>query len=161
MRKFLQTGWRWLWVALIVLVLDRLTKFSAQYFLLAYSPVHITSFFNLTLAYNKGAAFSFLGNASGWQSIFFALLAIVVSVILLVWLQRLTRYQWWLGVALTLIIGGALGNFCDRIYYGHVIDFLQFHAAEWYWPVFNVADSAICIGALMVIAEAVFKRNQA
>jgi signal peptidase II len=154
-----QTGLRWLWIAVIVLVLDRLTKVSIQHNLGLYESINITPFFNFTLAYNTGAAFSFLNSASGWQMWLFGLIALVVTATLLVWLKRLERKQWWMSIALVFIIGGAVGNLWDRICYGHVIDFIQLHAGSFYWPVFNVADSAICIGAFMLVLEVLFNRK--
>jgi signal peptidase II len=121
--------------------------------------LRVTPFFNLTLAYNTGAAFSFLDSAPGWQIWFFGVIALVVSATLLIWLKRLPRQQWWLSIALACIIGGALGNLWDRVSYGHVIDFIQLHAYSFYWPVFNIADSAICLGAMMLVLEALFKRK--
>jgi signal peptidase II len=160
MRNVFQTGLRWCWVSLLVIIIDRLTKMVVLSHLVVYKPLQMTSFFNLTLAYNKGAAFSFLGSASGWQSWLFGLLAVAVSVTLLIWLKRLSSQQWWISIALSLIIGGALGNLFDRVYYGEVIDFLQFHAGQFYWPVFNIADSAICAGAFMLVVEAIFNKNK-
>lgn len=154
----MRSGLRWIVVSIIVIILDRLTKFMALRGLTEYVPYKITSFFNLTLSYNKGAAFSFLNQASGWQMWFFGGLAIIVSVALLIWLSRISYRERWLSIALALIIGGALSNLIDRIYYGHVIDFLQLHVANWYWPTFNVADSAICIGAFMLLWDAMRKK---
>jgi len=158
--KLMRTGLRWLWLAVIVLALDRFSKLMALHFLTEYEPLRITSFFNLTLAYNKGAAFSFLGYASGWQVWLFGLLAIVVSGVLLEWLRRLSYQNRLVSVALSLVIGGALGNLWDRIYYGKVIDLIQLHIANFYWPVFNVADSAICVGAFLLIWDAFRNRKK-
>jgi signal peptidase II len=152
--RLLQTGLRWLWVALVVILIDRLTKVMAQTYLIAYEPKAVMPCFNLTLAYNKGAAFSFLSYAAGWQVWFFGLLALAISTVLLVWLKRLSHHQRWVAIALAMIIGGALGNLWDRISYGHVIDFLEFYVSTWHWPIFNVADSAICVGAGMLVIDA-------
>lgn len=153
------SGWRWLWVALLVVLADRATKLLAFYTLTLYSPQRISSFFNFTLAYNKGAAFSFLNDASGWQMWLFGSLAVLVSVSILIWLRRLSSLQRWMSVALSLIMGGALGNLWDRIQYGYVIDFLEFHMSTWSWPAFNIADSAICVGAFMIIVDTFFARK--
>jgi signal peptidase II len=110
-------------------------------------------FFNLTLAYNPGAAFSFLSDQGGWQRWFFIVLAFVVSAVLLVWLSRLKREERWTAVALGLIIGGAVGNLIDRIWLGHVIDFIQLHYADLFWPAFNVADSAITVGVATMLLD--------
>ena len=119
----------------------------------------VITHFNLTLVYNTGAAFSFLADAGGWQRWFFVLLAIGVSALLLVWLYRLERDQHWLAAALALVLGGAVGNLVDRILHGHVIDFIDLYAGGWHWPAFNVADSAITVGAVMLIIDAVFNKE--
>jgi signal peptidase II len=151
-----------LWLAFIVLVivLDQVTKeWALAYFQsVPAGRIEVTSFFDLVLAYNRGAAFSFLAEHSGWQRWFFAALALVVSV----WLLALTwqhRFERLLPSAFSLIIGGALGNVIDRINHGAVVDFLSFHAGPYYWPAFNIADSAIVLGvALMLIGQ--FRSNK-
>lgn len=160
LRKCCQSGLIWLWVTAVVIGLDRFTKQLALKNLLDYTPVEITSFFNLTLSYNKGAAFGFLNSASGWQMWMFGSLAVLVGVTLLVWLARLPRQQAWISIALSLVIGGAAGNLIDRIYYGRVIDFIQWHVANYYWPTFNIADSAICAGAVMLLIDALLQKKQ-
>lgn len=144
---------KWMWVAVLVLALDYITKQMAEHFLNFAQPVYILPVFDLTLLYNKGAAFSFLAAESGWQRWLFALIAIGVSAVLLGWLLRLKTSERWLSVALTLIIGGALGNLHDRLLYGHVIDFLHVHWDNHYFPAFNIADSAITIGAIMLAID--------
>jgi len=156
----MHSGLRWIWIAVIVFIVDQLTKYAALNYLMDYEPLVITRFFNLTLAYNKGAAFSFLNQASGWQLWFFGGLSLVVSIAILIWLKRLAYQQRWLNIALTFIVGGALGNLFDRICYGHVIDFIQLHISHFYWPVFNIADSAICIGAFMLVVDAFLKEKK-
>lgn len=151
----MRSGLIWLWVTVVIFIADFMTKHAALKFLMEYQPLQITSFFNLTLSYNTGAAFSFLHQASGWQKWLFGILAVVVSIGLLIWMTRLSAKERWLNVSLALIIGGAMGNLFDRLYYGHVIDFIQLHASYLYWPVFNVADSAICIGATMLFLDAI------
>lgn len=158
LNKYSKTGLYWLWVAVIILALDRLTKFLAQTYLTAYVPLPVVKFFNLTLAYNTGAAFSFLNQAGGWQGKLFGGIAFFVSIGILFWLYRLTHRQRWLCIALSMIVGGALGNLGDRILYGHVIDFIQLYVSHWYWPVFNIADSAICIGVGMLFLDALRKK---
>jgi signal peptidase II len=125
-----------------------------------HETLRMTSFFNLTLAYNTGAAFSFLNSAGGWQLWLFAIIAAIVSVGLLIWLQRLKYQQRWPSIAVSLILAGALGNLWDRINYNHVVDFIQLHAGDFYWPVFNVADSAICLGAFMLMLESLIFRKK-
>ncbi len=159
-RKFFSTGLSWLWITVIVLILDRITKVLAQKYLTAYVPLPVLPFFNLTLAYNKGAAFSFLRSASGWQVWLFGGIAALVSLGILIWLYRLSVKQYWLCIALTLVVGGALGNLWDRVSWGHVTDFIELYYANWYWPAFNIADSAICIGAFMLLCEAICKQKK-
>jgi signal peptidase II len=116
--------------------------------------VVIPDLFSWTLAYNTGAAFSFLAGQSGWQRWLFALIAIVVSVVLVVWLKRLKPSETWLAIALALVLGGALGNLVDRVLFGHVIDFILVHwQNRWYFPAFNLADSAITVGAIMLVID--------
>ena len=144
----------WLWLTLLVLVIDQASKTYFDSSLQMYQRiVVIPDFFSWTLAYNSGAAFSFLADSSGWQRWLFALIAVVVSTVLLVWLKRLGRNDTWLAIALALILGGALGNLYDRIAYGHVIDFILVHWEHRLFPAFNVADSAICVGAVMLALD--------
>jgi len=143
----------WLGVAAIVVLLDQLSKITITKLLTDGEFIHVTSFFNLVLAYNKGAAFSFLASESGWQRYLFTGISVAASLFLIYLLKKHPgqRMFCW-GVA--LILGGAVGNLIDRVLYGHVIDFLDFHARNWYhFPAFNVADSAICIGAALFILD--------
>ena len=144
----------WLLVVLAI-VLDQITKVAViRHFQFAERLNIIPNFFDLTLVYNTGAAFSFLADSAGWQRWLFALIAVVVSAVLVVWLKRLGRDDTWLAIALALILGGALGNLYDRIAYGHVIDFILVHwQNRWYFPAFNFADSAICVGAVMLALD--------
>jgi len=145
----------WLWLSLLVLVIDQASKFYFEGKLEMYQQiVVIPDLFSWTLAYNTGAAFSFLADSSGWQRWLFALIAIVVSAVLVVWLKRLGRNETWLAIALALVLGGALGNLYDRIALGHVIDFILVHWQDrWRFPAFNVADSAITVGAVMLALD--------
>lgn len=150
---------RWLGLALLVLVLDQASKHAIEAtFQFGEQLALIPSFFNLTLAYNPGAAFSFLADAGGWQRYFFTALALGVSVFIVFLLKKHhaeTRYA----LALALILGGALGNAIDRMLLGHVIDFIQIHYQQrWYYPAFNIADSAICIGAVLMVIDS-FRRE--
>jgi signal peptidase II len=144
---------KWLWVSGGVIVLDQLTKLWASSALVYGDPVAVIPFFNLTLLHNTGAAFSFLSEAGGWQRWFFALVALIISAVILLWLKRLPRDKVWLAVALALVLGGALGNVWDRITLGYVIDFLDIYYQGWHWPAFNIADSAISVGAAMLIID--------
>jgi signal peptidase II len=143
----------WLAIAAIVVVLDQITKIAITKSFAFGESLPLTSFFNLVLTYNKGAAFSFLAAESGWQRYFFTGIAVAASAFIIYLLKRnpAQRIFCW---ALALILGGAIGNLIDRILYGHVIDFLDFHVNNLHhWPAFNVADSAICVGAVMFILD--------
>ena len=151
----------WLWLTVLVLVIDLTSKVYFDNSLQMYQQiVVIPDLFSWTLAYNTGAAFSFLADSAGWQRWLFALIAVVVSAVLVVWLKRLGRNDTWLAIALALILGGALGNLYDRIVYGHVVDFILVHwQNRYYFPAFNFADSAICVGAVMLALD-MFKGNK-
>ena len=144
---------KWLWLSGLVIALDQVSKWLAEQFLLPGQPVPVLPSFNLTLLYNTGAAFSFLAQAGGWQRWFFLLLSLIISVALVIWIGRLQRGQTLLAIALSLILGGAMGNLIDRIVHGHVIDFIQLYYERWYWPAFNLADSAITVGAILLVLD--------
>lgn len=152
--------WCW-WLSGAVVVLDQATKALAESVLTLHQPVPVLPFFNLLLAYNTGAAFSFLADAGGWQRWFFLLLGILVSVGLCVWLARLQATERRLALALALILGGAVGNVIDRFWLGQVIDFIQLYYDRWYWPAFNIADSAITVGAVLLVADSWFSNRVA
>jgi len=149
-KKMLSSGLAWLWLAIIVILVDRYTKIWVIHHLTFREPLTILPVFDLTLAYNTGAAFSFLHTASGWQNWFLGGLAMVINKVVIVWLKKLPARDYWMNIALCLVLGGALGNAWDRILYGYVIDFLSFHWHAWHFAIFNIADSAICIGAFMI-----------
>ena len=151
-KREVSLGW-WYLIALIVLVLDQLTKtWVIAEFYLGQREI-ITSFFNLVHVHNYGAAFSFLSDAGGWQRWFFAALSAVVSTFIVVWISRLPKTRWIEGLALALILGGALGNLYDRLVLGYVVDFLDFHWSGSHFPAFNVADSGITTGAVLLILD--------
>ncbi|MFE8072819.1 signal peptidase II [Marinobacteraceae bacterium S3BR75-40.1] len=143
----------WLWLSLLAIVVDLGTKALATAELTYGVSEPVLPFFNLTLLHNTGAAFSFLSDASGWQRWFFAGLAIVVSIVLVRWLATLDRRRWWLPLSISLILGGALGNLYDRIVHGYVVDFLHFYWQQYHFPAFNLADSFITVGAVMMAIE--------
>jgi len=145
--------WRWLWLSGIIIGLDQLTKWLATIYLVYQQPYPLLPYFNLTLLYNSGAAFSFLADASGWQRWFLFFLALIISTDLLVLLFKLNRQQRWQALGLALILGGALGNMIDRALYGYVIDFIHLYYQQWSWPAFNIADSAITVGAIIWLAD--------
>jgi len=151
--------WRWLWLSAVVVILDQLTKQWVEASFVLYETYPVTGFFNLTLVYNTGAAFSFLADAGGWQRWFFTLFALTISAYLVYWLMQLKKQQIVLPLAIAMIIGGAVGNVIDRILYGHVVDFLDFYIADWHWPAFNLADSAIFLGVILFIWESFFSGN--
>ena len=137
---------------------DRLTKLWVLETFAPGERLSVTGFFNLVLVFNKGAAFSFLAGASGWQTPVFAAISSIAAVVITVLILRNAGNRM-LCAALGLILGGALGNLWDRLLWGHVVDFLDFHAAGWHWPAFNVADSAITIGAGLLILESFVRRD--
>ncbi len=141
---------RHLAIATVTLLLDQLSKWSALSYLQLGVPEPVLPFLNWLLLFNPGAAFSFLAQGSGWQRWFFTILGLVASIYIL-YLLRKSLSEKLLCIALSLILGGALGNVLDRIMYGAVVDFIDLHYGNWHWPAFNVADSAICIGAALII----------
>lgn len=146
----------WLWLTTVVIGLDQLTKHLATAFLKGNSPIEVLPVFNLTWAQNFGAAFSIFANAGGWQRWFFIFLTSFVSLVLVVWIKKLKAHETWLAIALALVLGGALGNLYDRVMLGYVVDFISVHYQHHYFPVFNLADSAITIGAVMLIIDTVW-----
>src|SRR3990172_5083019 len=143
---------RFSWLAIFVLVADQLSKLWAVR-VLPHGEIALAPFFNFALAYNTGAAFGFLSGASGWQNFFFVAIAIVVGTVIVVMLRRLKPDDTQVAVALWLILGGAIGNLADRLRFGHVVDFLDFHLGGWHFWTFNIADSAITIGAILLILD--------
>lgn len=152
---------RWLWLSAIVVGLDQLSKYLAVSYLTLHEPVPVMPFINFTLIYNPGAAFSFLSDKGGWQRWLFIVLAIVVVVFLVLWLRKIPRGRIWLPFALALVLGGAIGNLWDRVVIGEVVDFLDVYYDRWHWPAFNVADSAISVGAVMLLISAFFPEERA
>lgn len=142
--------WRWLWLALLVVVLDLVSKAWVSSTFQYGERLDVLPVFQLTLLHNPGAAFSFLADHDGWQRWFFALIGVVAVAGILVWLGRLKRHETILALGLTLILGGAIGNLHDRLMMGYVVDFLAFHWEYRYFPAFNLADSAITLGAILI-----------
>lgn len=145
--------WLWLLLSALVIWLDWETKQLASTHLELYRPSNLFPGFNFTLAHNYGAAFSFLSTAGGWQRWFFIVLASVVSVVLLVWILRLKRSEWLTSMGLCLVLGGAIGNVIDRVRLGYVVDFIDVYYQNWHFPAFNVADSAITCGVILLILD--------
>ena len=146
---------KWLWLALIVIVLDQLTKWLASDLLVLHQPLAVMPMFNLTLMHNTGAAFSFLHDAGGWQRWLFTLIAIVVSIVIVAWLKQLKTKDIWQAAGLSMILGGAIGNVIDRLVHGYVVDFLEVYYDIYYWPAFNIADSAITVGVGILIIDGI------
>ncbi len=158
---------KWLWLSAFTVVLDQLTKYIAEAELLLHRAVAIFPGFNFTLMYNKGAAFSFLSEAGGWQRIFFVALSTIISIFLLFWLRQISRDEQQkdnqlLQIAIAFILGGAIGNLIDRAMTGEVVDFIQVYYSTYYFPAFNIADSAITLGAGLLILDMIMesKRNK-
>ena len=146
----------WLLFSVVIVVLDLWTKDIATQSLSLYRPEALTSWLNMTLAHNYGAAFSFLSDAGGWQRWLFTGLASVVTVVLIVWLFRLQPREKVTAAALGLIIGGAVGNLIDRVNHGYVVDFIDVYYGDWHWPAFNLADSAITCGVILLVIDGLF-----
>jgi len=158
---------KWLWLSALTIVLDQLTKYVAEAELLLHQPVAIFPSFNFTLMYNKGAAFSFLSEAGGWQRIFFVSLSTFISVFLFFWLKQISQDEkqkdnQLLQIGIAFILGGAIGNLIDRALTGEVVDFIQVYYSSYYFPAFNIADSAITAGAGLLILDMFLetKRNK-
>lgn len=157
----------WLWLSVVVVVLDYITKLITINTMTLHERIEILPFFNLTRAHNTGAAFSFLADADGWQRWMFAAISIGVSIALVFWLKKTPKSDRWMGCCLALIIGGALGNLYDRLVYGYVVDFLDFHGSVFkmvlgysHFPAFNVADIAISVGAFMMAVDVIRNPNK-
>jgi signal peptidase II len=144
---------KWLWLSLLAVILDQGSKLAITSSMQLYQSFPVIPYFNLTYVHNKGAAFSFLSEAGGWQRWFFAGLALVISGVIAVWLARLKPHETLLAAALSLVLGGAIGNLIDRLAYGYVIDFLDVYYQTWHWPAFNIADSAITLGVILMLVD--------
>jgi len=158
---------KWLWLSLLTVALDQLTKKIAEAELVLHQAVAVFPSFNFTLMYNKGAAFSFLSEAGGWQRIFFVTLSTIISIFLFFWLKQITQDEkqkdnQLLQIAIAFVLGGAIGNLIDRAMTGEVVDFIQVYYSSYYFPAFNIADSAITVGAGLLILDMFLdsKRNK-
>lgn len=146
-------NWPWFILSFFVLVLDQLTKYWVSLVLIPYQPKPVLPLINLTLAYNTGAAFSFLSGTGGWHRWFFTVFSIVMSLALAIWLYRMPAKDKTQAAAVALILGGAVGNLLDRAVMGYVTDFIDIFYQNHHWPVFNIADTAICIGAFLLLVD--------
>ena len=159
MALFKDSGWRLWWLMLLVLVADQISKQVVIANMQLFDSIELLPFFNFTYVRNYGAAFSFLSDAGGWQRWFFTFIAVAISCVLAVWLARNSKTQLKLNLALSLVLAGAIGNLIDRSIYGYVIDFFHLYYQNWHYPAFNIADSAICIGAALLIWDS-FSNNE-
>lgn len=144
---------KWVWLSLLIVILDQITKYYISHQFALFETLPIIPGLKITYVHNTGAAFSFLSDAGGWQRWLFITLSSIISVVLLYWLKKHPATDLWLAIALALVLGGAVGNLADRILFGYVIDFIVVYYESWYWPAFNVADSAISIGVVMLIID--------
>lgn len=151
---------KWLSISAAIVIVDQLTKLAMKRTFSLYESVEVTPFFNLVLVHNRGAAFSFLSDAGGWQRELFIFIALT-AVVWITWLLRKHPGQTLFCLALSLILGGAIGNVIDRVMYGAVVDFLDFHALGYHWPAFNVADIGISCGAVLLIWDAFTDKRKA
>lgn len=147
------TGLRFVWISIIAIVLDQWTKTAIVDAMFIGESIQILPFFNLTYVHNYGAAFSFLYDAGGWQRYFLGAIATVVSGVIIWWLYKASKSQVLMCIAFAFILGGAIGNLIDRVLHGYVIDFLDFYVNTYHWPAFNIADSSIFIGAVLLIID--------
>ena len=150
---------KWLWLTGLVIALDQASKWIMVSWLSLYETVAVIPYFNLTMAHNRGAAFSFLANEGGWQRWFFIGLALVISVGLFFWLAKSAKTKME-AISISMILGGAIGNVIDRVYFGYVIDFLDVYYGSYHWPAFNIADAAICIGAALLIIDSFTAKSE-
>ena len=151
----------WLGVSLAVIVLDQLSKWFVASHMQVYQTLYVLPVFNIALLHNTGAAFSMLANQPGWQRWFFVVLALGIAGLIVAWLVRMPATSTrWMAAGLALVAGGAVGNVWDRLAQGYVVDFLQFHWQGWFFPAFNVADSAITVGAIMLILDGMFLQRR-
>jgi signal peptidase II len=145
--------WLWFTVSIVVILVDQLSKYWAITHLNAYQPEKLLPMLNVTLAYNTGAAFSFLNSAGKWHLWFFIGFSLLMSIVLIVWIIRTHHTARLQLFSFSLILGGAIGNFIDRAHFGYVVDFIDVYYKTHHWPVFNIADSAICVGAFLLLIE--------
>ncbi len=149
----------YVWISTLVTLLDQLTKYLVSHHLDVDQSIRALPFLNITLRFNAGAAFSFLSRMGGWQVYLLGGIAIVVSIGLMIWLSRLHRKDWITAIPLCLILGGAVGNLIDRIRFGYVIDFVDFHIHTWHFATFNLADAAVSVGAVLLIVGLLFHKG--
>lgn len=158
---FSDTGLRWLWLALLCLIVDQVTKQWVAGSFNLYDTVNVLPIFNITYVHNPGAAFSFLADQGGWQRWFFTAIATIACIVFTVWLAKTPKSQTLISIAFALMLSGAMGNLIDRVLFGYVIDFIDFHWSGNHFPAFNIADSMIFIGAALMILDSFTAENNA
>lgn len=154
-----QPWWRWLFLSLAIVIVDLASKDWIENHLKLGDSIYLTSWFNIVRAHNPGAAFSFLANAGGWQRIFFVVVTTVVSIGLVIFLRKHHTNKLF-ATSMALVLGGAIGNLYDRVTLGYVVDFVQWHYGGWAWPAFNVADSSICMGVVLMLIDSFRKQPE-
>jgi signal peptidase II len=150
----------WLLLIILVILLDQFSKYLVLKNLYVGQPLQLLPFFNFNLSFNQGSAFGFLNQAGGWQVLFLSAVSVVIIILLLIWLLRLSYPNTWTAAALSLVVGGAAGNLIDRVRLSMVVDFLDFHIGSWHYATFNVGDSAIVIGVIMLLLQTFFKERR-
>ena|SRR3990167_8803737 len=148
-----KTAWPWIVVSILIVLVDQLTKYYLVTHFTEQTVMRIFPFLNFILSFNAGSAFGFLNNQPGWQIYLLAGISITVSIILIAWLCRLSRREWWIAIPVSFVLGGAIGNLIDRMRFGLVTDFIDFHIGNWHYATFNVADSFVCVGAIWLIVR--------
>jgi len=152
------SGLTWLWLTVIALIIDQVSKQWVANSMALFDTIELLPVFSITYVHNPGAAFSFLADQGGWQRWFFTLVAFIASIVFAVWLAKTPKNQTILSIALALMLSGAMGNLIDRVLFGYVIDFIDFHWAGYRFPAFNIADSAIFLGAVLMVFDS-FKKD--
>jgi signal peptidase II len=152
--------WHWLLLVFMLVVIDQASKYWIEAVLIPYKPVVLMPMLNITLAYNTGAAFSFLSGVGGWHRWFFAGFSLLMSLFLAIWLWRTPANKTLQNIGISFILGGALGNLIDRAFQGYVVDFIDVYYKQYHFATFNVADSVICIGAGLLILDLFFVENR-
>lgn len=152
--------WPWFLLSILIIALDQISKYWAGVLLLPYTPQKVLPLFNFTLAFNTGAAFSFMSTGGGWSRWFFSGFSLLVSILLVFWILRTPQEKRLQLGALACLLGGAIGNFYDRAFYGYVVDFIDLFYGQYHWPIFNIADIAICAGAFLLMLDLLYSKDK-
>lgn len=159
-RAITQTGLQWLWLTILFILVDQVTKHLAVAYIQDHEVIEVMPFFNLVIRYNPGAAFSFLADQGGWQVFFFSAVSILVSAGIVYWMYTTSAKNRILSVGLALILAGAIGNLYDRLTIGKVVDFIDWYYQDYHWPAFNIADSVILVGAVLMLIDGFFDKEE-